>query len=60
MGEHVAEMDSLLRGAFPGQDEKFYKYGKWGGGVFDSEAFRKLPADEQDAIWEYLEKLGLL
>ena len=60
MGQHIEEMEQLLRIAFPGMEEEFYEYGKWGGGAFNSEAFRQLPAEGQDAIWDYLEKLGLL
>lgn len=60
MGQHVEEMEQLLREAFPGMDDDFYEYGKWGGGAFYSDAFRQLPVEEQNAIWAYLGQLGLL
>ena len=59
MGQHIEEMEQLLRDAFPGQSEEFYEYGKWGGGAFNSDAFRQLPVEEQNAIWAYLGQLGL-
>ena len=60
MGEHVAEMDSLLRGAFPGQDEEFYEYGKWGGGAFNAEAAKTL-ADVRKAMQiNYFEDADLI
>lgn len=59
MGEHIEETETLLRQAFPGRDEEFYEYGKWGGGAFNSEAFEKLPLDEQQEIYNYLSNLQL-
>ena len=60
MGEHVEEVEQLLRDAFPGMDDDFYEYGKWGGGTFNSDKFDQLPKEEQDAIEEYLRGIGLL
>lgn len=59
MGEHIEETEMLLREAFPGRDEKFYEYGKWGGGAFNSDAFEKLPLDKQQEIYNYLSNLQL-
>ena len=39
MGQHIEEMEQVLRQAFPNRDEEFYEYGKWGGGAFASDAF---------------------
>ena len=60
MGQHVEEMEQLLREAFPGMDDDFYEYGKWGGGAFNSDKFDQLSKEEQDAIEEYLRGIGLL
>ena len=60
MGQHVKEMEQLLREAFPGMDDDFYEYGKWGGGAFNSDKFDQLSKEEQDAIEEYLRGIGLL
>ena len=60
MGRHVDEMEELLRESFPGRDEEFYEYGKWGGGAFNSSAFDTLPIEVQDSIQLYLINLGLL
>ena len=59
MGNHVAEMEQLLRQAFPGESNDFYRYGKWGGGAYNSTAFRNLPYAEQSAVQDYLRKQGL-
>ena len=59
MGQHVEEMEQLLREAFPGMDDDFYEYGKWGGGAFNSYAFNELPIEMQDEITEYLSDIGL-
>jgi hypothetical protein len=52
-------LESILREISPGQDEKFYEYGKWGGGAMDSKAFNKLPIEERLAIEDYLRELRL-
>ncbi len=39
--------------------DKFYEYGKWGGGAFSSTVFRSLPIEEQNTIIIYLRQLGL-
>ena len=49
----------LNRECFPGYEEEFYEYGKWGGGAFSSTAFEELPMEEQKAIENYLRQLGL-
>ena len=59
MGEHIEETEELLRQAFPGRDEEFYEYGKWGGGAMDSNVFKQLASMEQLAIIVYLSELGL-
>lgn len=59
MGSHIDEIESILRECFPEQDEKFYEYGKWGGGAMDSEAFNKLPIEERLAIEDDLRELRL-
>ena len=59
MGNHIAEMESMLRKAFPGQSEDFYRYGRWGGGAVDSDAFKNLTQAERDAIRKYLKEIGL-
>lgn len=56
MANHVEEMETLLRNAFPGESEEFYEYGKWGGGLVNCEAFMGLSKDEQIIILEYLNK----
>ena len=60
MGQHVEEMEQLLRDSFPGMPEEFYEYGKWGGGAFSSTAFDSLPFEERLAIVTYLKQIGLL
>ena len=60
MGQHVEEMEQLLRDAFPGQSEEFYEYGKWGGGALNSDAFEKLSEEERGRVEEYLTQIGLL
>ena len=60
MGQHVEEMEQLLRDAFPGMEEEFYEYGKWGGGAHASDAFRGLSFDEKTIIATYLVSIGLL
>lgn len=54
IGNDNAKYERFLRDAFPGEKEEFYKYGKWGGGISDSEAFKKLPVQEQDEIKKYI------
>lgn len=54
IGNDNAKYEGFLRDAFPGEKEEFYKYGKWGGGISDSEAFKKLPVQEQDEIKKYI------
>lgn len=44
--EEDEETEELLRQAFPGRNEEFYEYGKWGGGAFNSEVFEELPFDK--------------
>ena len=39
--------------------DKFYEYGKWGGGAFDSTAFDELSFEEQNEIIDYLSSVGL-
>ncbi len=60
MGRHVDEMEELLRESFPGRDEEFYEYGKWGGGAFNSKAFDNLNKEDQNRIYSYLRELGIL
>lgn len=55
MGYDNARYEQVLREAFPGKTEAFYKYGKWGGGMIESEAFRNLSSQEQDKIKNYIE-----
>ena len=59
MGQHVEEMEQLLREAFPGMDDDFYEYGKWGGGAFNSDKFDQLPFELQKEITDYLSNIGL-
>ena len=59
MGQHVEEMEQLLRGSFPGRDDDFYECGKWGGGALNSDAFNELSEEEQNAITNYLLSIGL-
>ena len=47
-------MEQLLRSTFPGESNDFYRYGKWAGGAFNSEAFKDLPKTERDAVRDYL------
>nr|WP_195460417.1 hypothetical protein [Alistipes sp. D31t1_170403_E11] len=46
--------------AFPGQDEDFYEYGKWGGGAMNSDEFTQLPKYKQHNTEVYLKKHDLL
>ena len=48
--EEDEETEELLKQAFPGRDEVFYEYGKWGGGAFNSEVFEELPFERQKSI----------
>ena len=57
---YASLLESILREIFPGQDEKFYEYGKWGGGAMDSDSYYNLPKETQDSIEEYLKIKGLL
>ena len=59
MGQHIEEMEQLLRDAFPGRDDDFYECGKWGGGALNSDAFKELSEEEQNAITNYLLSIGL-
>ena len=59
MGQHIEEMEQLLRDAFPGPDDDFYECGKWGGGALNSDAFEELSEEEQNAITNYLSSVGL-
>ncbi|MBO5312279.1 MAG: hypothetical protein J6A91_09545, partial [Bacteroidales bacterium] len=59
MGRHVDEMEELLRESFPGRDEEFYEYGKWGGGAFNSDGFKELSSQEKNQIITYLKRNGL-
>jgi hypothetical protein len=54
-GNNIEEYEQMLRGAFPGESEDFYEYGKWGGEFYNSPGFDALPPDEQIAILEYLD-----
>ena len=56
MGAHVDEIENILRECRPGQDEKFYEYGKWGGGLQHTEAFKELSKSEQRHINNYLRR----
>ena len=55
----MEEMEQLLRDSFPGMPEEFYEYGKWGGGAFNSTAFRSLPIEERMNVEDYLSRMGL-
>ena len=59
MGEHIYDMENLLRKAFPNESNDFYRYGKWGGGAFDSDVFNALPEAEQKAVFRYLSENNL-
>lgn len=59
MGIQIDEIEKLMRETFPGESEEFYRYGKWGGGAYNSSAFDKLSDDEQQNIFNYLETIGL-
>ena len=59
MGQHVEEMEQLLRDAFPGRDDDFYECGKWGGGALNSDAFEKLSEEERGRVIDYLSEIGL-
>ena len=54
IGEHIDEYEDYLRDVYPGKSEDFYRYGRWGGGVYNSPAFQRLPESEQQAIYDYL------
>ena len=56
MGNHIDEIETILRECFPGQEEKFYEYGKWGGGLQHTEAFKELSRGERRSINKYLRK----
>lgn len=60
MGGHIDQVEQLLRSAFPGQDEDFYEYGKWGGGAMNSDEFTQLPKYKQHNTEVYLKKHDLL
>lgn len=59
MGGHIEEVEDLLREAFPGKEQDFYEYGKWGGGATESDEFEKLSESEQSRILDYLNDKGL-
>lgn len=59
IGYDNVRYEHFLRDAFPGEQEAFYKYGKWGGGISDSEAFKKLPVQEQNEIKKYIKNNNL-
>lgn len=50
------DYEALLRDLFPGESEEFYRYGKWGGGLIETEAFKDLGEAERNAILRYLNK----
>ena len=56
MGNNIEIMEQLLRSTFPGESNDFYRYGRWTGGAFNSEAFDNLPATEKRNILKYLQK----
>lgn len=57
---YMNEYEALLRDLFPGESEDFYRYGKWGGGLTETEAFNNLSNAERKAIQRYLIKNKLL
>ena len=57
--EEDEETEELLRESFPGRDEEFYEYGKWGGGAYNSSAFAVLPFEIQKSIENFLRGSGL-
>lgn len=59
MGGHIEEVEDLLREAFPGKEQDFYEYGKWGGGATESDEFKDLNNEEKRDIINYLKKNGL-
>ena len=59
MGQHIEEMEQLLRDAFPGRDDDFYECGKWGGGALNSDAFNELSEEERGRVIDYLSEIGL-
>lgn len=59
MGYDNARYEQFLSNAFPGEEEKFYKYGKWGGGATDADEFNHLSPEEREKIKDYLKKNNL-
>ena len=59
MGNNIEIVEQLLRNTFPGESNDFYRYGRWTGGAFNSDAFRDLSKTERIAIFKYLKKNGL-
>ena len=59
MGYDNQKYEQFLRSAFPGETEDFYKYGKWGGGVEESEEYNNLSLEEKNKIEIYLKKNNL-
>lgn len=59
IGKIIDVYEQILRDAFPGKSEEFYRYGKWGGGIRDSYRFEMLPSADQKTILEYLKAHNL-
>lgn len=57
--DHINEFQALLRAAFPGQNEKFYNYGCWGGGLTNTNAFQNLSNEMRRTINTYINNKGL-
>ena len=50
---YLDEYEAVLRELYPNQEEEFYEYGKWGA-LTTTNAFRKVPIEEQNKIKYYL------
>ena len=60
MGNNIEIVEQLLRNTFPGESNDFYRYGRWTGGAFNSDAFDNLSETERNAIRKYLKKHKLI